>query len=152
MKTFLRSFSLALPMIAFAMALHTHLVADQMSDEAAEKRRLEKEREEQKIYERKLEDQQYERRQQERREEERRQEKRKIDNARYRNLIAQRDRDRRDDFIDRDERDLTDDLLEERVLDRNYQANISDRQNGCGCNGGNRVEVIEQWDRDHSRD
>jgi hypothetical protein len=163
--------------LALAMiALHFALFADKASDDAAEKQRQENERQQ-----RKIEDQQYEQRRQDQERINRQQEQRRQDQKRYdqRRLVAQRDREKRNDLIDRDDQDLMDETLEERNLERlTDHANGSEQQPGCAaCPAPNmtcqdretlnqiekeeqcqeyqyeqRVEVVDQWDRDHSRD
>lgn len=162
MKIFLGSLTSTISVIGLAMALHSlPLFADKQSDDAAEKRRLENEIQEQKIYDRKLEDQQYERRLQDKQREERRQEQKRIDNARQQRRLtgyelAVRDRDRGNNFRNRDEGPDLDDTLDERFLERNRQIPYPNNQraDGCGCqnNPEQRRAVIEQWDMDHQRD
>lgn len=94
--------------------------------------------------------------------------------------LAARDRDRRDDFrdrvMDRDDQDLMDDTIDERflnqALNRDEHPNTPEHQAGCmTCQERQallnqmeqqqfhhneeyqqRKSVVEQWDRDHSRD
>lgn len=173
---------LAMPILGLSVVLQCNLFADKASDDAAEKRRLENERQEQLIQQRKLEDDQFERRRQDqerinRQLEDRRQEQRRQDNRRLTGYeLAARDRDRGGSYLreqhDRDMDDILDEDYRERRMrrSRNHKGCSSCKNPTMTCQDKNmlndleaqeeceeksheqRVNTIEQWDWDHSRD